>query len=75
MCHLSWTRRDSPEDGAEGANIAPDSVRESTISVPVYLHSGRSELILAVDLAIPSETSAAVWRQRGIALLAWGPVV
>lgn len=76
LCHLRWTRRDGPEENsAEGAKATCPSRSKSCVSVPVYLHGERSELILTVELPIPCETPAVMWRQRGVALLAWGPAV
>lgn len=69
VCQLCWTRR---PDGA-----ADDSGRgsEGAVSVPVYLHGRRSELIVTVELSVPDNVPPLVWRRRGVALLAWGPPV
>lgn len=48
---------------------------DAGVSVPLYLHGARSELIVTVDLPVPKEVQAVVWRQRGVALLAWSPAV
>lgn len=69
LCQLCWTRR------PDGANDAEDSADPSGVAVPVYLHGRRSELILTVDLPAPKEILPLVWRQRGVAILAWGPPV
>lgn len=71
LCQLCWTVRESSEDEvAESSSMA-----YSGVSVPVYLHAGRSELIVTVDLPVPAGVPAMVWRQRGVALLAWSPAV
>lgn len=69
LCQLCWTRRleGSPEDVEEDVSEG--------VAVPVYLHGRRSELIVTVDLPVPVDVPALVWRQRGVALLAWGPPV
>lgn len=70
LCRLCWTRR--PDGAAEspgGAESLPG------VAVPVYLHARRSDLIVTVELPVPEDVPPFVWRQRGVALLAWGPPV
>ncbi|CAM9885321.1 unnamed protein product, partial [Hapterophycus canaliculatus] len=66
---LCWTRR--PEGAPEGVEVDASA----GVAVPVYLHGQRSELIVTVELPVPVDVPALVWRQRGVALLAWGPPV
>ncbi|CAM9536041.1 unnamed protein product [Choristocarpus tenellus] len=68
-CQICWARRKVNVS----SNIGPASKAE--VVVPVYLHDGRSDLIVAVELSIPTDIPAAIWRQRGVALLAWTPAV
>lgn len=67
LCQLRWTRR--PDEGEASTSV------QSGVAVPVYLHGERSELILTVHLPAPKEVPSLVWRQRGVALLAWSPPV
>lgn len=67
-CQLCWTRR-SEEGPVESSQ---SGVR---VAVPVYLHGGRSELIVTVHLPAPDEVPPRVWRQRGVAVVAWSPPV
>lgn len=73
LCQLCWTRRPggAAEEGVGEASLSSPS----GVAVPVYLHGARSELIVTVELPAPAEVPALVWRQRGVALLAWGPPV
>ena len=71
VCQLCWTRR--PDGATEADGLERGS--EGAVSVPVYLHGRRSELIVTVELSVPENVSPLVWRQRGVALLAWGPPV
>lgn len=68
LCHLRWTRRPDGEPELRGD-------ASSRVAVPVYLHGRRSELIVTVELPCPEDVAPVVWRQRGVALLAWGPPV
>lgn len=70
LCHLCWTRR---PDGATESPGGDESL--PGVSVPVYLHARRSDLIVTVELPVPEDVPPLVWRQRGVALLAWGPPV
>lgn len=72
LCQLCWTVR---ADEGEGAAESRSNASAAGVSVPVYLNGARSELIVTVDLPIPLEVPAVVWRQRGVALLAWSPAV
>lgn len=69
LCQLCWTRR--PDGETEG--VKGDA--SSGVAVPVYLHGRRSELIVTVELPVPEDVPPLVWRQRGVAILAWGPPV
>lgn len=69
LCQLCWTRR---PDG-EYERVKGDA--SAGVAVPVYLHGRRSELIVTVELPVPEDVPPLVWRQRGVALLAWGPPV
>ncbi|CAM9106263.1 unnamed protein product [Ectocarpus fasciculatus] len=70
LCHLCWTRRpDGATESPGGDGSLPG------VSVPVYLHARRSDLIVTVELPVPEDVPPLVWRQRGVALLAWGPPV
>lgn len=73
LCQLCWTRRPGGASGSGAGEAA--SPTHSRVAVPVYLHAGRSELIVTVELPTPVEVPPLVWRQRGVALLAWGPPV
>lgn len=74
-CQLCWTRR--PVGTAEGSEEDPVESSQSgvQVAVPVYLHGGRSELIVTVYLPAPDEVPPMVWRQRGVAIVAWSPPV
>lgn len=69
LCQLCWTRRPGGDD--EGLRWGASS----GVAVPLYLHGRRSELIVTVELPVPEDVPPIVWRQRGVALLAWGPPV
>lgn len=69
LCQLCWTRR------ADGENEGLRGGASSGVAVPVYLHGRRSELIVTVELPVPEDVPPYVWRQRGVAILAWGPPV
>lgn len=75
LCHIRWSRRHDSEDGSQGVEGASARISGPVVSLPVYLHGGRRELIMTVELPVPVEVPPLVWRQRGVALLAWGPVV
>lgn len=72
LCQLCWTVR--PGEGDEAVESHSDA-SGSGVSIPVYLNGARNELIVTVDLPVPDEVPAVVWRQRGVALLAWSPAV
>lgn len=69
LCQLCWMRRPDGED--EGVNGGASS----GVAVPVYLHGRRSELVVTVELSVPEDVPPLVWRQRGVAILAWEPPV
>ncbi|CAM9128550.1 unnamed protein product [Discosporangium mesarthrocarpum] len=73
-CHLRWVEREE-----QGVGRARETLRDGTtstwVTVPVYLHHGRSGLIIQVQLPTPADIPPVVWRQRGVALLAWSPTV
>lgn len=69
LCQVCWTRRPDgapKEVGGEGSE---------GVAVPLYLHDRRQELIVTVELPVPENVPPLVWRQRGVALLAWSPAV
>ena len=72
-CQLWWTRR--PDGANEVGDLDGPMPVPSGVAVPVYLHGRRSELILTVELPAPKDILPLVWRQRGVAILAWGPPV
>lgn len=45
------------------------------INVPVYLSETRTELLFAIDLAIPPTPPVQSWYQKSVAIISWKPEV
>lgn len=69
LCQVCWTRQ------PDGAPKRVDGKGSPGVVIPLYLHDRRQELIVTVELPVPDNVPPLVWRQRGVALLAWSPPV
>lgn len=69
LCQVCWTRCPDGAPKGFGGEGSP------AVAVPLYLHDRRQELIVTVELPVPENVPPLVWRQRGVALLAWSPPV
>lgn len=70
--NLCWSQHsaDAVEHGLKGS-----SASTTAVAVPLYLHGSRTELVVTVELPVPQQVPPLVWRQRGVALLAWSSPV